>query len=52
MVSLNTTFHTPYSNESFLIVIKPKAKLGVHAAAILLFYILQTNYVKKSYVFS
>jgi hypothetical protein len=39
MVYLNTIFHIPYSNESFIIVNKPKAKSGVLAADILLCYI-------------
>jgi len=31
--------------------IKPKAKYRLHAAAMLLFYILQNNYLTKSCIF-
>jgi hypothetical protein len=37
----------PYSNESFITVNKTKAKLGVHAAAILLFHILNQITLRK-----
>lgn len=38
-------FHTPSSSVTLVIIIKPKVKSTFHAAAILLFYLLQKYYL-------
>jgi hypothetical protein len=40
---LHTKFHVPNSNGSLTITIKLKAKYRFHAAAVLLFYIVDKN---------
>jgi hypothetical protein len=41
VMCLHTKFHMPVSSEPLVIAVKPKTKYRFHAAAMLLFYILQ-----------
>jgi hypothetical protein len=47
MLYLLTKLHTYVSSGLLVVTVKPKAKYGFRAAAILLFYILQKNILTK-----
>jgi hypothetical protein len=51
MVHMCAKFHTPRYNGPLVVVIGRKAKENVRTVAMLLFYILQTHYLNKSYIF-
>jgi hypothetical protein len=50
MIYFYTKFHMPASNGPIVITIKPKLNANVHTVA-RLFYILQKNYLIKSWIF-
>jgi hypothetical protein len=47
MIYLYIKFHMASSNDSLIIVIKLRTKRWLHAATVLLLYVLQKNYIYK-----